>query len=85
MCGSRLALQKKLSRLVKNIFKMIPSNPHSWSAELPCGEHLATIGAWIAEVFNALVDDLDVTVKVAFLAEYLIALGTRGRLVDLDV
>ena len=25
------------------------------------------------------------TVKVAFLAEYLIALGTRGRLVDLDV
>ena len=64
---------------------MIPSNPHNWSAWLPCGEHLATIGAWIAEVFNALVDDLDVSVQVALLAEHLVALGAGGRLVDLDV
>ena len=52
---------------------------------LPCSKHFAAVGARITEVFNALVDYLDVTVEVAFLAEYLIALRTCGWLVDLDV
>ena len=66
--------------------KMDPKDsPGSVSIYLPGSKHFATVGARVAEVFNALVDYLDVTIKVAFLAEYLIALRTSGWLVDLDV
>ena len=61
------------------------SNSHVVSIDLPCSKHFSTVGTRVAEVFNALVDYLDVAVKVAFLAEYLIALRTSGWLVDLDV
>ena len=52
---------------------------------LPSCEDLATIRTRVAEVFNALVDYLDMAVKVTFLAEDFIALGTCRGLVDLDV
>ena len=85
MCGSKLALQtKNMKSVLKRFLQSSPSYVNIW-LELPCGEHFATVGTRVAEVFNALVDYLDVTVKVAFFAEYLIALRTSGWLVDLDV
>lgn len=51
----------------------------------PSCEDLATIRTRVAEVFNALVDYLDMAVKVTFLAEDFIALGTCRGLVYLYV
>ena len=72
MWGSKLALCKQLFRFEER-------------GILPSCEDLATIRTRVAEVFNALVYYLDMAVKVTFLAEDFIALGTCCGLVDLNI
>ena len=51
----------------------------------PCCKYFIAVRTGVAVVLDALVDDLDVPVQVPLLAEHLVTLRTRGRLVDLDV
>ena len=51
----------------------------------PRCKYFVAVGAGVAVVFDALVDDLDVPVQMALLAKHLLAYGTRGWFVDLNV
>ena len=48
-------------------------------------EYFATVRARVTEVFDALVDDFNVSVKVTLLAEDFIALGAGGWFVYLNI
>ena len=52
---------------------------------LPRGEDFTAVRTRVTVVLYTLMNDLDVSVQVPLLAEDLVALGTGGWLVDLDV
>ena len=52
---------------------------------LPGGEYFLAVGTGVAVVLDTLVDDLDVSVQVTFLAEHFVTLRTCRRFVNLDV
>ena len=52
---------------------------------LPRGENFTAVRTRVTVVLNTLMNDLDVPVQVPLLAKDLVALGTGGWLVDLDV